>query len=100
MRTGGQWGALLSAIDDTGINTGIDKGVDTVVDTVIDTGMDRGMDKWFPDEDRYILGILVIVLLESVAFAAMAAIMMRFIAVAVPFLCLLSGLCLSDHIVR
>ena len=96
MRTGGQWGALLSAIDDTGINTGLDKGVDTVVDT----GMDRGMDKWFPDEDRYILGILVIVLLESAAFAAMAAIMMRFIAVAVPFLCLLSGLCLSDHVVR
>ena len=87
---------MLSAIDDTGINTGLDKGVDTV----IDTGMDRGMDKWFPDEDRYILGILVIVLLESAAFAAMAAIMMRFIAVAVPFLCLLSGLCLSDYVVR
>ena len=87
---------MLSAIDDTGINTGLDKGVDTG----IDTGMDRGMDKWFPDEDRYILGILVIVLLESAAFAAMAAIMMRFIAVAVPFLCLLSGLCLSDYVVR
>ena len=60
-------------------------------------------DKGFPDEDRYdryILGVLVVVVLEAAAFTAMAAIMMRFIALAVPFLCLLSGLSLSDHVVR